>query len=259
MASDEGSKKFDSKGVDGEAAWDKERAVDLSQFAHLKGYESPIKEQSALAEAVRIAKEQDAWRSQVENLGAAARFAAEVSPIAGEYAQQRAAIDRIFELQSEAASGIDNLESIRELTRKRRDTVEFMESPALMNPNAYRDQKQDEFQGELIRVLKTTSEQTEQTSKLQAQLVSKKEGPWTKFTAVMTAIVLLVTLWGQYAPNRSESPIANTTNDAVIDDKVLESPVKPAVLEEPTPPQPEPTPAHAPADNAPSSSDRRGP
>ena len=263
MASDEDGKKGDSEGLDEGAVQDERRPFDLAQFAHLKGYESPIKEHTALAEAMRIAKEQNAWRSQVENLGAAARLAAEVNPTLGEFAQQRAAIDRIFELQSAAASGIDNLESIRELTKRNREKPEFMDSTALMNPNAYRDQRQDEFQDELIRVLKTTSEQIEQTAKLQAQLVAKKEGPWTKWATVLSAVVLIVTVLTYLFPNRSEAPVpaalASENADPVVEDEALTTPEELTVSEAPTPPEPASTPARAPAGNAPSSSDQREP
>lgn len=263
MTSGEDSKKVEREGLDEGVVPDEKRPFDLAQLENLEGCESPVMGYTALDEAMRIAKEENAWRDQVENLGAAARFASEVNPTLRQYAQQRAAIDRIFELQSAAASGIDNLESIRALTKRNREKPEFMDSTALMNPNAYRDQRQDEFQDELIRVLKTTSEQTEQTAKLQAQLVAKKEGPWTKWATVLSAVVLIVTVLTYLFPNRSEAPVpaavASENADPVVEDEALTTPEELTVSEAPTQPEPASTPAHAPADNAPSSSDQRAP
>ena len=204
-----------------------------------------------------------------------AGLAKRLMPNLGGYAKHMEEFERISKLHSNVSDRIDELSALSDF---REDLKQYrkipVEPPEVVSLSAHRDRRKEEHQEELIAVLKAQNEKSAALIELNESafshaMKSSRSNTWlTGFSILISLAVLIFTVYAYFSPPASpmadELPASNASlkSEGVT---VSENPAakdvtsEREVIEEQAPPQPSPTAAHAPADNAPSSSDQRAP
>lgn len=249
--------------------------IDVSKLKLPEGYDPQFARDHVLA-AERMGKEHKEFLERAGSVGDAARWAAEINPTLAEFSARQAGIENFRRLQAETASSIQNMESIRDFSRKRtEDRLTFTDPSQFINLNQRRDERLEEFQDELIAVLKRQEAQTlqlreSQNSSAESQkelLEIQKKGRTSNLIMMLSAIVAAISavitlvftvmpIFSSSVPSDNSTPTVESVGAIDESKNSLEGPIP---SEEQAQPQPAPTPADVPADSAPSSSDQREP
>lgn len=185
---------------------------------------------------------------------------------------------RLGDLHSKATDRLNELSAadhVRDqLKQQKIDRGISFEPPSVLSLAAHRDRRKEEHQEELIAVLRAQNEKSaalielNESAYLHAINSSKSNTRLTWCSILIAAAVLVFTVYDRFSPLQPtvtiESPVADAEERSEPVTKPDNAEAKEVisgqtVTEEPGQPQPSPTAAHAPADNAPSSSDQREP
>lgn len=208
----------------------------------------------------------------------ATEFAKKLTPNIGAFRKHLEQFERLGNLHSKATDRIDALSAADHVRDqlKQQDPhrgVSF-EPPSVLSLDAHRDRRKEEHQEELIAVLKAQNEKSaalielNESAYLHALHSSRSNTLLTWCSILISAAVLVFTVYAYFSPPQStvtnHTPVAAAPEQSqpVTEPDSAEAKAVTSgqpMTEEPGQPQPSPTAAHAPADNAPSSSDQHEP